>query len=176
MVYATLRYRNSTSEWKSVSAMYTTTALPPPAIDSPANASTLADVNQTFSWITNGNFVSDWWLQLGTTAGANDLFDSGVLDGSTSSVTVDNLPTDSSTIHATLHFRNGAFMWKNMQFTYTAATPPNIVDPAAQLESENPTYTWTANGLSITEWWIYLGSADGGRDLFNSGSLPNTTN
>ena len=58
-------------------------------------------------WNANGTAVSEWWLYVGTSPGARDILDSGSL-GSATSMTVNNLPTDGSTVYARLFYRNGS--------------------------------------------------------------------
>jgi hypothetical protein len=39
------------------------------------------------------------------------------------------------------------------------------------LSGSTVTFQWTAKGVPVTEWWLYLGTSQGDKDLYNSGSL-----
>ena len=47
--------------------------------------------------------------------------------------------------------------------------------PASTLTSGTVNFQWTANGNPVTEWFLLVGSSLGGSNIFNSGSLPDTT-
>ena len=72
-------------------------------------------------WDAMGTPVSEWWINLGSTLGGRDIHVSGSL-GSATSVTINNIPVDGSTVYARLWYRNGGGAWQSQDFTYTAAT------------------------------------------------------
>jgi astacin len=43
--------------------------------------------------------------------------------------------------------------------------------PGSVLSEASVTFEWTASGAPATEWWLYLGTSEGERDHYNSGSL-----
>ena len=53
------------------------------------------------------------------------------------------------------------------------AQPPAVNSPlpGAVLGSPSESFSWSANGTSVDEWWIYAGSSLGGRDYHDSGNL-----
>ena len=71
---------------------------------------------------------------------------------------------------------NGA-RFDNVQVTQ-GGNPPQPPTPAltsptpgSTLASDSQTFAWAANGASVTEWWLYVGSSLGTADLHFSGSL-----
>ena len=50
---------------------------------------------------------------------------------------------------------------------------PEITSPAPglALAGSSVTFVWSANGVSVLEWWLYVGSSQGRSNYFNSGSL-----
>jgi len=178
-IYVRLWWLTSGASWAS--ADYTYAAKSPgggggggvPAITTPAAESTLSGSGQVFTW-TAGTGASSYWLYLGSTAGANDLLDRNM--GSSLTTTVATLPTDGRTIHARLWWATSSG-WSFADSTYTAAGSagggggggtPAITTPSAgsTLTGSSQTFTWTA-GTSTPRYWLYVGSAAGGSDLFN---------
>ena len=145
-----------------------------PALTSPAPDSILSGSAVTFKWTANGAPVMEWWIYLGTTQGANDLHNSGSL-GTSLSTSVSGLPTNGSTVFARLWYRL-ASGWQQIDVQYTApnqAGEPMLTGPvpSSTLSGSSVNFQWTANGAPVSEWWLYLGSTEGARDLHNSGSL-----
>jgi hypothetical protein len=152
-----------------------------PQMSSPATGSSLTGSSQTFTW-TAGSSVSSYWLYVGTAVGANNLFDKEI--GSSLTATVTGLPTDSRTLYVRLWWMAGS--WNYAVYTYTAAaaggggggggggTVPAITTPTAgaTLAGSSQTFTWSA-GSGATSFWLYVGTATGGYDLFNQ-SLGST--
>jgi hypothetical protein len=154
---------------------------PPPAITTPAASSTLVGASQLFQWTANGAAVTEWWLYVGASIGASTYFDSGSLGAATTQVNVTGLPTNGSTVHARLWYRV-AGLWSSRDFQYTAATGPGPGNPAitspvpsSTLSGANVVFQWTANGAAVTEWWLYLGTSSGAKNLHDSGSLGAAT-
>jgi hypothetical protein len=121
MIYGRLFYRNgSAGAWKSEDFTFIAFDAPTPIMTTPVNGATLTSGSETFSWNANGNAVTQWWFRLGTTVGGQNIYESGNL-GSTSSVTVNTLPTNGSMIYGRLFYRNGsAGAWKSEDFTFIA--------------------------------------------------------
>ncbi len=137
-VYATLWYIEGGS-WQSVTDSYTAATSGggntgggntgggntgggtggTPAISAPGSGGTLSGSTETFTWSANGANASNWWVYVGSNAGANNYFDSGNL-GSTTTLNVNGLPTNGSTVHVTLwYIENG--VWQSVRSTYQAA-------------------------------------------------------
>lgn len=172
-VHIRLWYKNA-GTWKSVDSSYIadTDNSVIPAISSPLANSTLSGASETFSWVANGATVTEWWLYAGSSVGANDLYDSGSL-GVASSDTITTLPIDGSTVYIRLWYKSGS--WKSVDTLYTAYTGalPSISSPSPNttLSGVSETFSWTTNGSSVSEWWLYAGNSVGASDIADSGSL-----
>ena len=70
----------------------------------PPDGSTLTGASQAFSW--TGDFL-EYWMYVGTSVGAKDIYNSGSL-GTATSTTVTGLPTDGSTVYVRLWDREAA--------------------------------------------------------------------
>ncbi len=174
-VYVRLWYQYSGGAWKSVDSTYTASTAAAPTITSPAPGATLTGANATFQWTGAG--VAQWWLYAGSSAGANNYFDSGSL-GTSGSATVTGLPTNGSTVHVRLWYRYPAGAWQNLDATYKASgTGPSITAPSAgaTINGTSRTFQWTAPAGTVTEWWVYVGSTPGSNNYFDSHSLGSTT-
>lgn len=144
-----------------------------PSLSAPTPGSTLGGAGETFSWTSNGSTVQNWWLYAGSSVGAHDYFDSGNLSAGTMSYSGSGLPTDGSTVHITLWYRI-AGSWDKSHYTFTASTVamPELLSPAAgSTLSPSAAFVWTANGVDVEGWWIYLGSTAESRDIYDSGAL-----
>ena len=58
----------------------------------------------------------------------------------------------------------------------TSGTPPptpalTTPTPGSTLAGDSATFAWAANGATVTEWWLYVGSSLGASDHHDSGSL-----
>ncbi len=152
-----------------------------PEITSPAPGSTLSGSTETFSWIDNGTAVSEWWLWVGTSQGGQNILNSGSL-GSSTSTTVSGLPTNGSTVYVRLWYKTGG-SWQYEDFQYTAYTngggggTPEITSPVpgSTLSGSTETFNWTDNGTAVSEWWLWVGTSQGGQNILNSGSLGSST-
>ena len=81
----------------------------------PPPGSTLSGSSVTFTW-ARGNADSAFRFRLGTAAGGGDLYDIGTT-GTSAAVT--HLPTNGTTIYATLSYKVSG-VWHAEAFTYTA--------------------------------------------------------
>src|SRR6202011_4058907 len=120
----------------------TPTPSPGPAVMiSPAPGSTFTGSTVTFHW-TPGSATA-YALTLGSNSRSIGVYSSGVIQST--SVTVNNIPTDGRTVYATLYSQvNNA--WVNNKYTYKAsngsATPTPTPTPTA---TPTPTPTPTAS-------------------------------
>ncbi len=175
-IYATL-YSLVNGSW--VNNMYTYTAFSASSaaavLTTPTPETTLTATSVTFSW-TPASPPTNYWIDMGSTAGGNNYEQSGSLPSSQTSVTVSGLPSDGSTIYVTLYSYIGG-NWVSNSYTYTAlsggsaaAVMTNPATNGATTSGTSITFTWTAG--AGTAWWIDVGSsAPGGNDLYQSGSL-----
>jgi hypothetical protein len=113
-VYARLyTYHGSASVYTD----YVYTAASKAALISPAPNSVLAGASVKFTW-SSANGATGYALRLGTSVGANNLYGSGVITGT--SATATNLPTNGETIYARLYTYYGSTSLYT-DYVYTAA-------------------------------------------------------
>jgi len=145
-----------------------------PRIDQPAADSTLSGSSQTFSWSLSDIEVDQWWLYVGTSVGAKDIANSGDL-GLNTTYDVIGIPQDGSTVYARLwYFQEDR--WRYVDSTYTAATNEDVITTPAmttpannsELAGASATFEWSDNNTPVNFWWLYIGSRQGGRDLYDS--------
>ena len=156
------------------SISFSSASMAQPSISEPSANSSLSGTAQTFDWSANGVDVERWWLYVGTSPGARDIANSGDL-GSETQYDVIGLPTNGITVHARLWYFS-ASQWRSIDSTYTAAeldniAPPALISPVADSEivGGNAVFEWTDNNTSVNYWWLYVGTAQGQNDLYNSG-------
>jgi|GEM_PF-5291674 len=145
-----------------------------PIFTSPTPGSTLPSGPVEFSWSTQGLAITEWWFYLGSTPGAADLHNSGSL-GLSENTTVVGLPEHGRVMHGRLWYKISGD-WGFVDAMYTAAgefAVPAMTSPAdgATLPGSTTTFTWDPQLVSVDEWWLYLGSAPGNKDVHDSGSL-----
>jgi hypothetical protein len=107
---------STTTSRPKLSLSYHVPVVTLPEITSPPSASALSTNTTTFNWAANDTTVSEWWLYVGTNLGAADIANSRSL-GTATSHTVTSLPTDGSTLHVRLWYKNG--VWKFVDISYT---------------------------------------------------------
>lgn len=91
--------------------------------------------------------------------------------------TADNLPTDGSTLYVSLFYKVGS-VWKEITAEYTAytagaVTAPTITPTAGStLLASTQVFSWSDNsGGNVTNWWLFVGSAPGASDIYDSDEL-----
>jgi hypothetical protein len=158
----------------------------------PGVGSMLPGNSVTFQW-TSSNTATAYWIDVGSSQGGNNYYQSGSLPTTTLSQTVNNLPTDGSNIYVTLWTEiNG--QWANNQYTYTAFNPAPYLaaiqspDPSSTLTGSSQLFTWSqvviilpsyaltlGSGSSspVIAYWIDAGSTPGGNQYFQSGNIGN---
>lgn len=174
-VYVRLWFKVS-GRWVFEDFKYKAAILTRPKINFPTSGSTLSGTSETFSWLAHDMTVSEWWLQIGSAVTAHDIYNSGSLGLSTTGIAY-NLPVDGRSIYVRLWFKvNGSWMFRD--YNYTAATlvlpaiiAPVSTAPAPTISASSETFHWLANDISVSEWWLYIGSAQGWNDIYDSGSL-----
>ena len=156
-------------------------------ITSPAPQSTLSGSSQAFNWTAGGTAVTNWWLWAGPCNSAvfggcgQYYYNSGSMGSGVSSRTATGLPTDGSTVYLTLWYKTGG-SWYSVVYQYTASGDTGggtleITSPAPQstLSGSSQAFNWTAGGTAVTNWWLWVGTSQGGQDIFNSGDLSSST-
>jgi hypothetical protein len=164
-----------TDVWHSVDFQYLTGGVP--AVVAPVPGSQLGGDTETFQWSANGSVVTEWTLSVGSSQGANDLYDSGALGSGTLSDTVSGLPMDGSTVWVRLWYTIDQLRWVDYQYTAMLIGDPEMVSPTpgSQLGGDTETFQWSANGTPVTEWCLYVGTSVGGKEIHDSGSLGSST-
>ena len=175
-VYVTL-YSLVSGNW--LSNAYTYTAFggsgSQGVLTTPPPGSTLAGSTVTFDW-SAGSGATAYWLDLGSTPTGNQYYQSGNL-GNVLTTTVTGLPTDSSTVYATLYSLVGG-NWLSNAYTYTAASGSGLQGvitnpiPGSTFTGTTVTFNWSA-GSGSTAYWLDIGNVAGGNQYYQSGNLGN---
>jgi hypothetical protein len=173
-VYVTL-YSLVNGSWVNNPYTYTAFSLGSASgiLTTPNPGSILPGSTVTFDW-TAGSGAAGYWIDIGSTAGAHNIYSSGNL-GNVLTATVNGLPTDGSNVYVTLYTLI-AGSWSANDYTYTAfnsagglaamQTPP----PNTKLRGHSATFTWSSDS-SATGYWVDIGSTVGGHDIYSSGNL-----
>jgi hypothetical protein len=175
-VYVTL-YSLVAGNWLSNAYTYTAYSASGSAgqLTTPTPGSQFTGTTVTFDW-TAGAGATAYWLDLGSTPGGNQYFQSGNL-GNVLTVTANGLPTNGSTVYATLYSLVGG-QWVANAYTYTAFNASSGLGvmqtptPGSTLSGNQATFTWSA-GTGATAYWMDIGSTLGGNDIYQSGNLGN---
>ena len=147
----------------------------PPPISSHTAGDTLS-ATETFSWSDTG--ASNYWVQIGSSEGSNDIHDSGQLDGTATSENVTGLPIDGSDVFVRIWSKNeGKWAHEDHQFTADnsggAGEGSTVLTISSHTTGEtlsaSETFTWTDNGAS--NYWLMIGASAGRSDHYDSGVL-----
>ena len=153
----------------------------PPNVTSHTTGGTFTSATETFTWSDVG--ATNYWLQIGSSAGRNNHYDSGELASTTTSKTVSDLPTDGTLVHVRIWYKsNGS--WEYIPDTsYTAATvagsgeptPPTMTLPSVgtALTTASQSFSWSADGA--TSYWLQIGTSAGRNDYYDSSELAAAT-
>jgi hypothetical protein len=167
-LYVRLWWATAAAGWAFADYTYTAaTVITTPAITSPVPGSTLASSSQTFQW-SSGTAVTNYFLYVGSSVGANDIF--GQSTGLNHSTNVTNLPVNGSTLYLRLWWATAAAGWSFADYTYTAATviitpAITIPVPSSTLTSSSVTFKWNA-GASVTNYYLSVGNSLGAYDIY----------
>jgi len=154
---------------------FTVNALADPQIVNPSAGSTLSGSAQSFTWNSDSANVERVWLYVGTSVGGRDIANSGDL-GKDTEYDVIGIPVDGSPIHARFWYYS-ASRWFYVDSSYTAAdldvevSTPTLNSPAnnSKLAGASVDFKWSDNNTLVNYWWLYLGSTEGGKDIYDSG-------
>jgi len=157
------------------SATFSVNALANTQIVTPTDGSTLSGTAQTFTWTIDSADIESFWLYVGTTVGGLDIANSGDL-GTDTQYDVIGIPVDGTPVHARLWYYS-ASRWSFVDSMYTAAndvdvSPPTMDSPAndSELPGSSVDFAWSHNNTPVNYWWLYLGTTQGGFNLYNSGT------
>jgi hypothetical protein len=148
-------------------------------MSSPTNGSSLCSNNVPFTWTPASPTPYAYWIDVGSTAGGNNYYQSGSLSSSTTSLTVSGLPTNGSEIFVTLYTEvsNSPATWENNAYTFYATNLSTVTSPAnndPDLSGTQATFNWTNSNPSCSDtYWIDIGTTPGGNNIWQSGNLGN---
>jgi hypothetical protein len=92
------------------------------AMQSPTPSTTISGTTATFTWSSDANATA-YWVDIGSTAGGNDVYSSGNL-GTALSTTVYTLPANGNMIYVSLYSYVGG-QWINNPVTYISGPSAN---------------------------------------------------
>jgi hypothetical protein len=134
----------------------------------PAPATVLSGANVTFTWRGTKSATS-YWLEVGTTVGGHEFF--GGSAGVATSQAVTGLPLGGGPIKARLWTQiNGRWLFND--YSYTALNVKGTMTspiPGSVLGGGSVTFSWNP-GTEATAYWLEVGTAVGGHQLFGQGS------
>jgi len=142
----------------------------------PPLGSMLTGSSATFQW-NGSNTATAYWIDVGSTQGGNNYYQSGSLPTTTLSQTVNNLPIDGSNLYITLRSEIDG-QWAYNEYPYVALNVPaelavmQTPAPGSTLRGNSVTFNWSA-GSGATAYELDAGSAPGGNDVYQSGNLGN---
>jgi hypothetical protein len=180
-VYVRLWYRQSGDIWRYVDTQYQAAPNPDgPELASPEDQTQLSGQTQQFNWRDNGSDVDNWWLYAGSTIGGFQYYNSGKLSGNVTNATATGLPNSGETIYVRLWYLLPQGGWQSKDYTYTAIDQggsPEIVniESGDTLTGPTQTFVWQSNSIAVEEWWLYVGSNEGGSQYLDSGSMTAST-
>ena len=175
-VYVTL-YSLVNGQWVYNQYTYTAYSASQAAgvLTTPTPGSQFTSTTVTFDW-TAGTGATAYWLDLGNVPGGNQYYQSGNL-GNVLTTTVNNLPSDGSTVYATLYSLVGG-QWVANSYTYTAFNASSGIGvmqtptPGSTMNGNTATFTWSA-GTNSSAYWLDIGNVAGGNQYYQSGNLGN---
>jgi len=180
-VWARLYYQPIGGNWSYVDASYTSlnAGSQTAVMTTPTPSTTLSGSTVTFSWNAGTASPKEYWLDIGSSAGGNNYYSSGNL-GSALSTTASGLPTNGSTVYATLYtLVSGS--WTPNAYTYQAFNASSATGmlttpmPGSTLTSSTVTFDWTAGMPGPYSYWMDVGNTAGGNNYYSSGNLGNVT-
>lgn len=146
-----------------------------PEISSPSPGSSLTGEDVSFSWVSNGMTVIDWYLRVGDSIGSSEYADVRIMDATERAHVVNGLPTDGRKLYVEFSYKTPSGNWITRNFEYTAGasveiaaalpvsnTPElTIPSPGAILSGEQVTFNWDSNGFPVDDWFIRVGDNQG---------------
>ncbi|HKO96196.1 MAG TPA: hypothetical protein VJU86_04350 [Pyrinomonadaceae bacterium] len=133
---------------------------------SPANGSTISST-ATFSW-TTGSGNAEYWLYVGTSVGANNLY--SATQGTGTSRTISSLP--GGIIYVRLWSRCATTnVWSFNDYSFNVSGSCSLAQMTSPTNgstiSTTTTFSWTT-GSGNAEYWLYLGTSVGANNLYSA--------
>ncbi len=137
------------------------------AITSPTPGGTLTSSSTTFTWNT-GSGALQYWLYVGTSAGANNVYSAS--QGTALSKTVTGIPLG-GTIYVRLwtQFTTG---WFYTDYSYSSGAKAVITSPSlgSTLAGSSQTFNWST-GSGAVAYWLYVGTSGyGSSNIVSAGT------
>ena len=146
-------------------------------VDPPPNSS-LSSSTTTFSWTDVG--ADQYWLEVGATLGNAEYF--GGDQGTNTSATITNLPTDGSIVYVRLWTIQG-FSWSFQDFQFATGStgggsgsgPAEILTPQPNTTLSGSTVTFTWTDVGADQYWLEVGATFGNAEYFGGDQGTATT-
>jgi hypothetical protein len=156
---------------------YTYAATTAAVLTAPTPGSTLGGSSVTFSWSSAANATGYalWAGTTGTGAGSDNLYYSGEVASTVTSLMVSGLPVNGETIYVRLITYHGSAS-TFITYTLTSAAGGMLTTPApgSTLAGPSVTFSWTA-GANATGYALWIGSTQTDTDnLYYSGEKAPT--
>jgi hypothetical protein len=145
-----------------------------PQIVLPTDNTALDSTSQTFTWTANGADIEKYRVFIGSTKRGANYYKSPLLSADTTTITVFDLPTDGSNVHVRLKYKlNGRWYRHDYRYYAMNTTTPTLLSPVlgSTLTSDTETFTWTDNGVTVSNYKISVGSCKGCSDYHKSSKL-----
>src|SRR5205807_2065184 len=139
----------------------------------PLNGASSVDTSKAFSW-TSVSGAQAYYLYVGTSQGAQDLVDSAEIQST--SYQVPPLPAG-QTLWARIWTEvGGHWSFRDASFTAVAPSHSSFTYPQNGSTSVDTSkaFTWTSVP-SAQAYYVYVGTAQGGQDLVDSGALSTSS-
>lgn len=165
LVYLRLWSRVSLT-WRYVDYAVRTSDATMAVLTAPSPVSTINDASTRFAW-SNASGADSYWLDIGTSPGGRDVYNSVPPSGS---VTVSGYELNGQPLYVRLWtFRLGA--WRYVDYLFTRADSATqarltLPDRLATISSTSRTFSWNAIS-GAQQYWLYLGTSLGAPNLFN---------
>lgn len=146
----------------------------PPQITSPSNNSNISASGIQLNWTSGGNEVTTWRLTLGSTTGASDLLDTGELDDTILTTTVQSIPEYSTHAYATLFWSlNDGLTWSSASYYYRVQLQPVINIFVSGYYESSVNVSWNPKEVTVTSYDLYVSYTDNNEVVTNqTGILP----
>jgi hypothetical protein len=135
------------------------------------SSGTLGNGTAQFAW-TSGGQATGYWLTVGSTAGGTDLYSASQGFGLAATVPV---PVDGRKLFVTLYTQIKG-VWRTMHASFDALDARAVItspSPGSKL-SASAAFVWAA-GTGVSEYWLTVGSAVNGQDIYSASQGVSTS-